>query len=123
MAYDESAAERVRRALSSRCRPIERKMMGGICFMVDGNMCCGVTASSLMVRVGRETYDAMLAQPHVRPLQFSGRRAMGFVLVDADGFATDAALATWIGRAVAFVSTLPAKEPVATPPRRNARPG
>jgi hypothetical protein len=122
MAYDESASERVRAALSSRCRPIERKMMGGICFMVDGHMCCGVTASSLMVRVGREAYDAMLAQLHVRPLQFAGWRATGFVLVDAEGYASDAALATWIGRAVDFVSTLPAREPVTAAPRRNARP-
>jgi TfoX/Sxy family transcriptional regulator of competence genes len=121
MAYDENAAERVRRALSGRGNLVERKMMGGICFMVDGNMCCGVTGSSLMVRVGRETCDAILAQPHARPLQFSGRRATGFVLVDAEGFATDAALAAWIRRGIDFVSTLPAKEPVARAPRRGAR--
>jgi hypothetical protein len=123
MAYDDSAAERVRGHLSSRCRPIERKMMGGICFMVDGNMCCGVAGSSLLVRVGREAYDAMLAQRHVRPLQFSGRRATGFVLVDAEGYASDAALATWIGWALDFVSTLPAKGPVARAPRRKSRQG
>lgn len=92
--------------------------MGGICFMLNGSMCCGVSASAIMVRVGREAYQRMLAQPHVRPLEFAGRRPTGFVLVDPGGCRTDTALATWIQRGIDFVSTLSAK----LPPAREARP-
>ena len=93
MAYDEKTAERVRRALSAQKGLVEKKMMGGLCFMVRGNMCCGVTGTSVMVRVGREEYEPALARPHVRPLEFAGCRPSGFVLVDPDGYRTAAALA------------------------------
>jgi len=74
MAYDEKIAQRVRTALSGQRGLVEKKMMGGICFMLDGNMCCGVSGAALLVRVGREAYQQMLAQPHVRPMEFAGRR-------------------------------------------------
>ena len=106
MAYDEKTAERVRRALSGRRDVVERKMMGGLCFMVSGRMCCGVTGSALMVRVGREAYQRMLTEPHVRPLEFAGRRPTGFVLVDPEGYRTGPALATWIQRGIDFAATL-----------------
>lgn len=121
MAYDEEMAERVRRVLSGRRDLVEKKMMGGICFMVNGSMCCGVSASALMVRVGREAYPRMLAEPHVRPLEFGGRRPTGFVLVDPGGCRTDTALATWIQRGIDFVSTLPTKKPAARSPRHKVR--
>lgn len=73
MAYDEKTAERVRRVLTGRGDPVEKTMMGGICFMIGGNMCCGVTGSAVMVRVGREAYQRMLTEPHVRPMEFAGR--------------------------------------------------
>ena len=79
-----------------------------------------VTGSALMVRVGREAYQRMLTEPHVRPLEFAGRRPTGFVLVDPQGYRTDAALATWIQRGIDFVATVPAKRPVARTPRRKA---
>jgi TfoX/Sxy family transcriptional regulator of competence genes len=116
MAYDEKTAERVRRALSGRRDVVERKMMGGLCFMVSGSMCCGVTGSALMVRVGREAYLRMLAEPHVRPLEFAGRRPTGFVLVDPEGYRTHPALATWIQRGIDFVATLGSR-PRRTPER------
>jgi TfoX N-terminal domain len=81
-------------------------------------MCCGVTGSALMVRVGREAYQRMLAEPHVRPMQFAGRRPTGFVLVDPEGYQNDTALATWIQRGLDFVATLPAKQPAGRTPRR-----
>jgi TfoX/Sxy family transcriptional regulator of competence genes len=121
VAYDEGMAERVRSVLAARRDVVEKKMMGGICFMVNGSMCCGVSASSLMVRVGRDAYPRMLAEPHVRPLEFAGRRPAGFVLVDRAGCRTDAALATWIRRGVEFVSTLPAKAPAPPSVRPRAR--
>ncbi len=94
--------------------------MGGICFMVSGNMCCGVTGSALMVRVGREAYQRLLTQPHVRPMEFAGRRPTGFVLVDPEGYRTDTALATWIQRGIDFAATLPEKKPGAKGPRPKA---
>jgi TfoX/Sxy family transcriptional regulator of competence genes len=120
MAYDEKTAERVRAALSGQRSLVEKKMMGGICFMLDGNMCCGVSGAALMVRVGREAYQEMLAQPHVRPMEFAGRRPTGFVFVEPEGHRSDAALATWVQRGVDFALTLPAKMPGAKAPRLKA---
>jgi hypothetical protein len=121
MSYDEKAADRVRQVLSGRRDLVEKKMMGAICFMVDGSMCCGVTGSALMVRVGREAYRRTLAEPHVRPMEFRGRRPSGFVLVDPQGYRTGAALAKWVKRGTDFVSTLPAKKPSTRKPRPASR--
>jgi TfoX/Sxy family transcriptional regulator of competence genes len=121
VAYDQRMAERVRRVLSGQRDLVERKMMGGICFMLNGSMCCGVSASAIMVRVGREAYQRMLAQPHVRPLEFAGRRPTGFVLVDPRGCRTDTALRTWIQRGIDLASTLSAREPAASKARPKAR--
>jgi hypothetical protein len=81
-------------------------MVGGLSFLVNGSMCCGVTGDSLMVRIGPEA----LAQPHVQPMEFAGKRLSGFVLVDSEVFPTDAALAAWIQRGIDFAATLPAKK-------------
>jgi TfoX N-terminal domain len=109
--YDEEAAERVRRILSGRRDVVEKRMVGGLSFMVKGSMCCGVTGTALMVRVGREARERVLAEPNVRPMEFAGRPLAGFVCVDPGGFGTDAALAAWVRRGIDFVSTLPAKSP------------
>ena len=109
MAFDEKTADRVRRVLAKRRSVIERKMMGGLCFMLRGNMCCGVAGSALLVRVGREAYPQALQARHVRPLEFGGRRPKGFVLVDPDGIKTAPSLARWVKRGVDFAATLPAK--------------
>ncbi len=120
MAYDQKTAERVRRILSGRrdIHPdpvgvmpsvVEKRMVGGLSFLVNGSMCCGVTGTALMVRVGREARKWALAQPHVRPMKFAGRALAGFVCVDPAGFRTDKALAKWLQRALAFVSSLPQK--------------
>ena len=109
MAYDEKTAERVRRALAGR-DATERKMMGATCFMVSGSMCCGVTGSAVMVRVGPEAYQLMLTQPHVRPMEIGGRRPTGFVLVDPEGCRTERALTTWVQRGVHFVETFAGKD-------------
>jgi hypothetical protein len=82
MAYDEKTAERVRGVPFGRRDLVEKKMMGGICFMVSV-MCCGVTGSALMVRVGREANQSVLAQPHVRPMEFAGRRASCWSTLEA----------------------------------------
>jgi hypothetical protein len=78
-------------------------------FIVSGSMCCGVTGTALMVRVGPEARERALAQPHVRPMKFAGRALAGFVCVDPEGYRTDKALATWVQRGIDLVATLPVK--------------
>lgn len=106
MAYDKNLAARVRGCLSDASELREQAMMGALCFMVGGHICCGVTGVALMVRVGRDTYDAALAEDHVRPMEISGRKPRGFVLVDPPGIISDQALDRWIARGREFVSTL-----------------
>ena len=109
MSYDPEAAERVRQLLSGRDDVVEKRMVGGLSFLVNGNMCCGITGTALMVRVGAEGREQALRQPHVWPMQFAGRGLSGFICVEPDGFAADDALARWVQRGLDFVSGLPAK--------------
>ena len=109
MAYDETLAQRVKDALSDQPGITERRMFGGLAFMLSRNMCCCVTQSSLMVRVGPDAYEDALAQPHTTPSDLTGRPMRGWVLVASEGVAADADLTEWVGRATAFTATLPAK--------------
>ena len=120
MSYDEKTAERVRRILSRRADVVEKRMFGGLCFIVNGGMCCGLTNTAFMVRVGPDRYENALAQPHARPMDFTGRPLAGMVYVDPSGYKTDAALAKWVQRGVDFVCALPAKKPAA-PRKKLAR--
>jgi len=120
MSYDLKTAERVRQILSSRRDVAERRMVGGLSFAVGGSMCCGVTGNALMVRVGAEARERTLAQPHVRPMEFAGRPLAGFVLIDPEGFRTDAALAAWVQRGLDFAAALSAKTPAAKKGRLKA---
>lgn len=109
MSYDLEAAERVRQLLAGRDDVVEKRMVGGLSFLVNGNMCCGVTGTALMVRVGAEGREQALSEPHTRPMQLAGRALSGFIRVEPAGFATDDALARWVQRGLAFVAGLPAK--------------
>ncbi len=109
MPYDENLAERVRAVFQSEPGYTERKMFGGLCFMVGGNMAVGVTGSDLMVRPGPDNFEAALALPHARPMDFTGRPMKGFVYVESSGIATDPALAEWVERGAGFARSLPAK--------------
>ena len=109
MNYDPEAAGRVRHVLSDRDGVVEKRMVGGLSFLVHGNMCCGITDRALMVRVGAEGREQALREPHVRPMQLGGRTLSGFVRVEPAGFASDDALATWVQRGLDFVSGLPAR--------------
>jgi TfoX-like protein len=108
MSYDERTAERIRRTLRGR-NVVEKRMVGGLSFNLDGSMCCGVTSAGLMVRVGPDALEKTLTLPHVQPMKFGGRRLSGFVVVDPAGYRTEVALKTWIQRGIDFVATLPAK--------------
>lgn len=109
MAYDEGLAERIRDVLSDRHDVVEKKMFGGLCFMVSGHMTIGVSGDELMVRVGKEHYDEAMAQPHAREMDFTGRSLKGFVYVGTDGFANDGDLAGWVGRGLRNTEALPPK--------------
>jgi TfoX/Sxy family transcriptional regulator of competence genes len=109
LSYDAEAAERVRQLLSSRDDVVEKRMVGGLSFLINGNLCCGITGTALMVRVGAEGREQALREPHVRPMQFAGRALSSFVCVEPAGFASDNALARWAQRGLGFVSGLPVK--------------
>ncbi len=110
MAYDEMLAARVRSLLDGRPGYSERKMFGGLCFMLNGNMACGIVKDELMVRLAPETYQDALAQPHVRPMDFTGRPMKGMLYVGPAGIKEDTALARWVDRAAGFAATLPPKK-------------
>jgi hypothetical protein len=110
MAYDEAFADRVRDVLSAREGLSERKMFGGIAFMIRGNMACGVShTSELMVRLEPEEYERALAEPHVRDFDMSGRPMRGWILVAAEGTAADEDLAGWVDAGADFAASLPPK--------------
>ncbi len=107
MTYDPSLAERVRSVLVGQPVVTEKKMFGGLSFMLNGNMCCGVIGDDLMVRVGPDRYDEALARPHSRTMDFTGRPLKGMLYVGREGFETDEALKAWVGLAVSFAGSLP----------------
>lgn len=109
MAYDERLAERVRAVLADIDGVEEKRMFGGLTFMLRGNMCCGVAKDELMLRVEREASVALVKQPHVRPCDFTGRPMKGLVIVSPAGCKGAAALRKLVNRAVDFAGSLPAK--------------
>lgn len=109
MAYDEGLAQRIRETLSGRDDVVEKKMFGGLCFMVRGHMACGIVKDEIMVRVGKARYEDSLAQPHAREMDFTGRALKGMVYVSPEGVESDADLAEWVGRGTANAESLPPK--------------
>lgn len=107
--FDEALAERVRVALGPRADVVEKRMFGGLCFMVRGHMTVGVEQTRLMVRTGPDAHAGALEQRHARPMDFTGRPLVGYVYVEAAGLRTDGQVADWVGRALAFTGSLPAK--------------
>lgn len=106
VAYDTSLANRIRTVLSGR-NVVEKKMFGGLAFMLDGHMCVGVIEKQLMVRVGPEKYDEALRDRFAREMDFTGRPLTGFVYVAPAGYRTEANLRKWVRRGETFVATLP----------------
>lgn len=107
MAPDARLLGRVRDRLATRPDVSEVRMMGGLVFMVDGHMCCGVKDGRLMVRLGDEGAREALTEPHTRPLTMGERTAKAYVLVDGPGLSEDGDLHAWVDRALRFSSTLP----------------
>jgi TfoX/Sxy family transcriptional regulator of competence genes len=109
MAYDEALAERIRSVLADRGDVIEQKMFGGIAFMIGDRMAVGVVHDDLMVRVGPDAHDDAISQPHVRPMDFTGRPTRGMVYVVPAGIVEDRELTRWVEAGAAFASSLPPK--------------
>src|SRR5258708_5502887 len=110
MAFDQSLAARIRDALARKKNINEKKMFGGIGFLLHGNMLVGVWKDSLIVRVGPDGYENALLEPHVKVFDITGRPMKGWVLVEPEGVEDDDRLKTWIQQAVKFVGKLPGKE-------------
>lgn len=111
MAYDEQLADRIRAALAGSEDVTERKMFGGLAFLIGGHMTCGVVGKKLMLRLGEDGADAALDEPHTRPMDFTGKPMRSMVYVEPAGIDTDAALHGWLTRATAHTRTLPPKRP------------
>ena len=106
MAYDEALAVRIRDILAGRTSITEKRMFGGLAFLLDGRMFCGIVKNDLMVRVGPERYETALRTPHARPMDFTGRPMTGYVFVGPAGYSREKTLARWVKSGTRFVATL-----------------
>jgi hypothetical protein len=112
MAFDEGLAERVRGMLAELegdADLVEKRMFGGVGFMLQGNMACGVQGEDLIVRVGPERYAEALIEPHVGEFDFTGRPMRGWVVVAPDGYESNDDLNGWVRRGADFARSLPPK--------------
>ena len=107
MAYDEGLAERIRGVLDEQPGVSERRMFGGVAFLVKGHMSVGIVQDKLMVRVGPESYDRVLRERHARRMDFTGKPMKGFVYVVPSGYESDADLQRWVNLGVTYVTSLP----------------
>lgn len=110
MAFDQSLASRIRDALARTRNVEEKRMFGGVAFLLRGNLLVGVWKDSLIARIGPDAYADALLEPHVREFDITGRAMKGWVLVELEGVDEDERLREWISRAEAFVVTLPVKQ-------------
>ena len=108
MAYSEKLAQRIRVLLTGKRGIAARKMFGGIAFMLNGKMCCGVLNTDLVARVGREAYADALKKPHVRPMDFTGRPLTGYVYVGPAAMHDKRSLRRWVDNCLAHAGRSPA---------------
>ena len=109
MPYDEQLAQRVRKIIKRRKGITERKMFGGLAFMLNGNMCCGVLDDKIVLRLGNDGAAEALRVKHIEPMDFTGRPMKSMVYVTAPGIRKDPDLKSWIARAAKFNAALPPK--------------
>ncbi len=108
MAYDEDLAERIS-ATFGNIPIVEKKMFGGVGYLLHGNMACGILDDALIVRVGKENYDEALSHPHTRVFNTTGRVMRGWVMVSPEGTANEDELSNWVEQGIKFALTLPPK--------------
>ena len=106
MPFDEALAQRVRGILANEGNFTEKKMFGGLAFMLGDKMCCGVLEDMLVARIGPERGQMAMKKPHVKAMDFTGRPLKGYVYVTAPAIKKDTALKKWLEEAIAFVTTL-----------------
>ncbi len=106
MSYDEGLAQRIRETLEEEPGYAEKKMFGGLCFLLFGNMVCGIIQEDLIVRVGVDHYEKALTEPHARKFDLTGRPLKGWVMVSGEAADDDDVLQDWLKRAVSFVRNL-----------------
>lgn len=109
MAYDENLAERVRSHLAGMPLLVEKKMFGGVGFLLQGNMACGVHGENLIVRVDPQEYEEMLSKQHVRPFDMTGKPMKGWIFVLPEGVGSEAELEDWVKTGLDYAWRLPAK--------------
>ncbi len=109
MAYDEGVAQRLQDVFSGRPEIASKKMFGGLALMYRGHMLLGILGDCLMARVGPELYEAALARPHAREMDFNGKPMKGYVFVDPPGYAQDENLQEWVGLCLRFNESMVAK--------------
>lgn len=109
MAYDPGLAQRIREIMPDNANLREKEMFGGMAFMLNGNMACGVIGDELMVRVGKEAHEQAHAQPHTRSFDFTGKPMRGWVVVTAEGVAEDKDLQSWVQQGTDYALSLPPK--------------
>ena len=109
MATGDPLSGRIRQILSERGGVSERKMFGGACFMINGNMCAGTWKGSLIVRLDRKNHHETLAEPHTKPADMNGRVMKGWALVEPAGIESENDLTGWVDRAANFAESLPPK--------------
>ena len=119
MAYDPKLLERIRAILSKRTDVVEKKMFGGVAFMVRGNMACGPHENNLLIRIGEEAAAGAMREPHVKPMMFTGKALKTFATIEAPGIKTDKQLRRWVEMAASYAASLPAKRK--SPKARKAR--
>ena len=109
MAYDEGLAQIVREFLEELPGYIEKRMFGGICFLLHGNMACGILNDDLIVRVGPENYEKLLKLPNAREFDITGRSMKGWIMVLSEEFDSDNAVMEWVQKGIDFSLSLPPK--------------
>lgn len=111
MAFDQGLAQRLRDIFEDQSDVEEKKMFGGLCFMVSNHMCCGIQGETLMARVGPKNYEKCLARENTREMDFTGRPLKGMIYVTPAGIESDLQLNHWVSLCLDFVASLPPKKP------------
>lgn len=110
MAFDEGLAERIRDHFHDRNDVEEKKMFGGLCFMVSNHMCCGIVKDMLMARVGPDNYEKCLVKKYASEMDFTGKAMKGMIYVSPEGLESDSDLASWLNICIDFIESLPPKK-------------